>query len=70
MSGGHACNCEERKKPAEDRNWVIIDYKCNFSAFNGWRRTASDYSSVRCVECGRAWRTKSNYVNKLRHLKV
>lgn len=70
MSGGNVCMCGESKKRIENRNWVIVDYKCNFSAFNGWRKQPSDYSSVRCVECGFSWRTKAGYVSKLRKLKV
>ena len=60
------CKCEEQGKPIEKRNWVIIDYKCNYSAFNGWKYTPSDYSSVNCGACGAIWRTKAKYVNRLK----
>lgn len=29
-----ACKCIERKKPANQRKWRILQYKCNHSAFN------------------------------------
>lgn len=37
-----ACKCS---RPG---NVVVIDYRCNYSAFNGYRRTPSRYSKVRC----------------------
>lgn len=58
MSGGPVCKC----KP---RNMVIVQYKCNFSAFSGYRQTASDYSCVRCLTCGTFTRTKAAYVDAL-----
>lgn len=70
MSGGNVCKCSEAKKPIEQRNWVVMDYKCNYSAFSGWKYTPSDYSSVRCVECGCTWRTKAGYVDSLRRFKI
>ena len=39
---------------------VVVDRHCNYSAFNGYRRTPSNYSCVRCLKCGRYWRTKAN----------
>jgi hypothetical protein len=36
---------------------------CNHSAFNGYRRTPSDYSGLVCRSCGRVWRTKADYVS-------
>ena len=65
MSGGPACACPERSFPIERRRWLIIDYKCNHSAFNGYRETPSDYSKVQCTECGRVWSTKAAYVDDL-----
>ena len=38
---------------------------CNYSAFNGYHRTPSDYSGVSCRGCGKCWRTKAAYVNAL-----
>ena len=46
-----ACKCSERKKPANRRKWRILQYKCNHSAFNGWRYTRSDYSEITCLRC-------------------
>jgi hypothetical protein len=65
MSGGPACTCEEVAKPPEERRWLILDYKCNYSKFNGSHYTPSDYSAVQCRGCGRIWRTKAAYVEKL-----
>jgi hypothetical protein len=61
MSKGTACTCEGTK---DDRMnfWRIIQFKCNHSAFNGNKETASDYSSFRCIRCGHVWRSKSDYV--------
>ncbi|WP_052398055.1 hypothetical protein [Streptomyces sp. NRRL F-5123] len=44
--------------------WRVEVRKANYSAFNGGRRTPSDYSQVRCGECGARWRTKAAYVAK------
>ncbi len=65
MSGGIACRCGERQKPARERAWVVFYRKCNYSAFSGYHRTASDYSAVRCLACGANWRSKADYVNEL-----
>lgn len=45
--------------------WVVLQRKCNHSAFNGYHWTPSDYSCLRCTECGRVWRTKAAYVDGL-----
>jgi len=66
MSQGTRCRCAESKKPIEQRNWEILQYKCNYSAFSGYRYTQSDYSAVRCGGCSMVWRTKANYVNKIK----
>lgn len=60
-----ACKCIERKKPANQRKWRILQYKCNHSAFNGWRYQRSDYSAITCLRCRMVWRTKANYVEQL-----
>lgn len=44
---------------------AVVQRNCNFSAFNGYRWTPSDYSLVRC-ECGWSWRTKARYVGGLK----
>jgi len=65
MSGGNACQCAQRKKPVNKRRWLVMDRNCNYSAFNGYRKTFSDYSAIRCMCCGAYWRTKSRYVDYL-----
>lgn len=67
MSGGYACICK-RRYAADFRAkfWRIVQFMCNHSAFNGYHKTSSDYSSLRCLNCGRYWRTKANYVYTLR----
>jgi hypothetical protein len=42
-----------------------MERRCNYSAFNGYRRTPSDYSLVGCKTCGISWRTKAAYVDGL-----
>jgi hypothetical protein len=64
-----ACICEERKKPINERKWVVYQRHCNHSAFNGYHWTPSDYSSIRCLECEHIWRTKARYVDSLRDAK-
>jgi hypothetical protein len=65
MSFSIPCNCDERHKPIEDRDWLITQYKSNRSAFNGYRVAASDYSEVICNKCRGIWRTKAAYVGQL-----
>ncbi|GAB4327423.1 MAG: hypothetical protein Kow0037_00970 [Calditrichia bacterium] len=67
MSISFGCNCEERRKPVLKRNWVVTMRKYNCSAFNGYKRTPSDYSEVRCLRCGKVGRTKAQYVDQLRN---
>jgi hypothetical protein len=77
MSGGVPCRCNERREPIAvpaganrpGRLWRVVDYKCNYSAFNGYHRTGSDYSSVRCIRCGAIWRTTAGYVEALAPIK-
>ena len=57
----YGCQCSVKS----DRQWVIVHYRCNYSAFNGYRRTPSDYSLVSCLKCEHSWRTKARYVNSL-----
>lgn len=72
MSGGSSCKCDERKEPIvatgdrPARLWRVLDRKCNHSAFNGYHWTSSPYSSIQCLRCGAAWRTKAPYVDSLR----
>jgi hypothetical protein len=46
-------------------HWVVVRYHCNYSAFNGYHYTPSDYSLVSCLKCGHHWRTKAKYVDRL-----
>jgi hypothetical protein len=62
VSGGTACACPERLKPVKERKWLVRQFMCNHSAFNGYHYTRSDYSSINCTECGHVWRTKAAYV--------
>ena len=60
MSSGIRCKCAKK-----DRDWGVLDRFCNYSAFNGYRRTPSDYSAVMCRTCRSVWRTKAGYVHGL-----
>ena len=66
MAVSFSCKCEERKKPIAERKWVVSERYCNHSAFNGYHYTCSNYSTVRCLECGAVGRTKANYVLQLK----
>ena len=46
-------------------HWVVVARNANYSAFNGYHRTWSRYSALRCTYCGRCWRTAANYVRHL-----
>lgn len=65
MSSGRMCICPKDKDHGERKNWRVIQYCCNHSAFNGYHRTFSDYSTVWCDKCRQAWRTKAAYVDEL-----
>lgn len=64
MSASVPCRCE----PQDRKKWRVRDRNCNYSRFNGNRRTPSDYSAVTCIICGGWWRTKAAYVATLRDL--
>lgn len=66
MSGGRACRCPEAARPIPERAWEVLDYRCNYSKFNGSRYTPSDYSLIQCRACHALWRTKAGYVDSLR----
>lgn len=51
---------------AGSEEWRVVDYRCNYSAFSGYRRTPSDYSLVQCTRCRTSWRTRAKYVEQLR----
>lgn len=57
------------RNPEHRDRWVVLDRECNYSAFNGYRRTPSPYSSVRCPVGGAVWRTKAVYVQDLPNAK-
>lgn len=69
MSGGEACTQKGHRL-----FWLVTVDHANYSAFNGYHRTYSDYSEVRCTweMPGRPdhicaiWRTKAAYVDALR----
>lgn len=56
MSGGNACRCRPRSVE-------VLQRRHHYSAFQGYHRTPSDYSLVRCTSCGAAWRTRAAYVD-------
>jgi hypothetical protein len=58
MSGGNVCG---HGHP----HYFVTQRLCNYSAFNGYHYTRSDYSTVRCAVCGSHWRTKADYVSSL-----
>jgi hypothetical protein len=45
---------------------MVTQYRSNRSAFNGYRRTPSDYSEIFCPVDDKRWRTKAAYVETLR----
>jgi hypothetical protein len=57
---GTAC-----KEKAHRATWRVITRNASYSAFNGGRRTPSDYSQLTCLTCGVAWRSKAGYVRDL-----
>ena len=65
MSESFGCHCPERGKPIRERRWVVMQRDCHHSAFSGYHQTPSDYSTVWCLACGAAGRTKARYVAQL-----
>ena len=55
------CKCNIQHKIV-----IAERYKCNYSAFNGYHYTPSDYSEVGCCACGDTWRTKAKWVDAAR----
>ena len=45
---------------------VVETRRGNYSAFNGYHFTPSDYSRLRCLDCGWHWRSRSPSVGLLR----
>lgn len=58
MSGGQSCKCAKK-------HLRVFQRYCNHSAFSGYQRTPSAYSSIRCLRCGAIWRTNAKYVPDL-----
>ena len=60
MSGGKKCCCDNPK-------WKVLQYKCNYSAFQYPKRGYHDskYSLIYCENCEATWRTKASYVDRL-----
>lgn len=63
MSKSFNCKCPERKKPTQLRDWTILKYKYNESAFGGGRKQVSNYSTIICNSCGACGRTNAKYVD-------
>ncbi len=68
MANHFDCKCPERSKPVRDRAWVITEYRWTSGAFSPKGGEPSDYSQVWCIECGRTGRTKSKYVEEIKHM--
>jgi len=63
MSVSFGCRCDIKNKD----NWVIVCFIHNHSAFESpkYYPHYSDYSTVRCLNCGAIGRTKAKYVSLL-----
>lgn len=63
MGGIVACACfpylKGNRRPRAE--WVVTLRECNYR--RGYN--PSTYSEVRCTKCGRIWRTKAKYVDRL-----
>jgi len=68
MAVPFSCKCPERKKPVSERAWVVTEYQWNSGAFVKKGGEWSQYSEVRCLECGNRGRTKAKYVDDLEHM--
>lgn len=65
MSSGRSCSCKTTPKSERMKHWAVLQRNCNHSAFNGYKWTFSQYSSITCYKCKHVWRTKSDYVHTL-----
>jgi len=63
MSVHIKCSCGRKRGDYSDL--VVTRRNCNYSAFNGYHYTPSDYSSVCCTRpgCRGFWRSKGLYVD-------
>lgn len=57
--------CGDGEPRHELQHIEILTYRGNYSAFNGYRFTPSDYSAVSCTRCGAVWRTNAGWVELL-----
>lgn len=62
--GGGRCSDGLAGHPLEDVR--VMTRLGNYSAFNGYRFTPSDYSCLRCRACDHVWRTRAEYVVHVR----
>ncbi len=64
MSQSFGCKCEVKDK----NNWVVLRRNYNNSYFESPRggQHYSEYSSVKCINCGALGRTKAKYVVTLK----
>lgn len=53
------------KRAVHRHAWTVDVRNGNYSAFNGYHFTPSEYSQVRCPLCPKVWRTKAAYVAEL-----
>lgn len=65
MSARIKCTCG--RKRSDHSNLKVVMYRRNYSAFNGYHFTPSDYSEVVGTRpgCHGRWRTKAAYVEGL-----
>ena len=56
MSTSFGCKCPERKKPISERDWVVTERNWNSGAFVRNGGEYSDYSYVKCLQCGNGGR--------------
>jgi len=62
LRSGYSSKAFACKDKAHRETWDVVVRCGNYSAFNGYHFTPSDYSLVRCTTCGSHWRTKAAYV--------
>lgn len=41
---------------------ILLQFKSNHSAFNGYRWRRSDYSAIQCGSCSYVWRSKAAWI--------
>ena len=63
MSYSLACKCPERDKPLLNRHWTLRNRHHHHSCFGGSVRRPSAYSTVECLVCRSAWRSKADFTN-------